>query len=109
MSSDGNGSQPRFDETGRCIGLTYVSPAVLLWELRRGVQQLNIPLEQMLRLFTTSPALRLGKEGVKGCIQPGADADLISLTPDLQLTHVIAKGKVAMKQGRLLMKGTFEE
>jgi beta-aspartyl-dipeptidase (metallo-type) len=109
MSSDGNGSQPRFDETGRCIGLTYVSPAVLLWELRRGVQQLNIPLEQMLRLFTTSPALRLGKEGVKGYIQPGADADLISLTPDLQLTHVIAKGKVAMKQGRLLMKGTFEE
>ncbi len=109
MSSDGNGSQPRFDETGRCIGLTYVSPAVLLWELRRGVQQLDIPLEQMLRLFTTSPALRLGKEGVKGCIRPGADADLISLNPDLQLTHVIAKGQVAMDQGKVVLKGTFED
>lgn len=109
MSSDGNGSQPRFDETGRCIGLTYVSPAVLLWELRRGVQQLDIPLEQMLRLFTASPALRLGKEGVKGCVRPGADADLIALSPDLQLTHVLAKGKLAMEQGRLMIKGTFEE
>lgn len=109
MSSDGNGSQPRFDETGRCIGLTYVSPAVLLWELRRGVQQLDIPLEQMLRLFTASPALRLGKEGVKGCVRPGADADLIALSADLQLTHVLAKGKLAMEQGRLMIKGTFEE
>lgn len=29
MSSDAFGSQPRFDESGKCIGLTYVSPAVL--------------------------------------------------------------------------------
>lgn len=34
MSSDAFGSQPRFDAEGRCIGLTYVSPAVLHMELK---------------------------------------------------------------------------
>lgn len=108
LSSDGNGSQPRFDETGKCIGLTYVSPAVLLYELRRGVQELEIPLEDMLRLLTTSPAKRLGQEGVKGCIAPGADADLVMMDGNLNITGVIAKGRRAMAEGRLLMKGTFE-
>ncbi len=108
LSSDGNGSQPRFDETGKCIGLTYVSPAVLLYELRRGVQELEIPLEDMLRLLTTSPAKRLGQEGVKGCIAPGADADLVMMDGNLKITGVIAKGRRAMAEGRLLMKGTFE-
>lgn len=108
LSSDGNGSQPRFDETGKCIGLTYVSPAVLLYELRRGVQELEIPLEDMLRLLTTSPAKRLGQEGVKGCIAPCADADLVMMDGNLNITGVIAKGRRAMAEGRLLMKGTFE-
>ena len=108
LSSDGNGSQPRFDETGRCIGLTYVSPAVLLFELRRGEQHLEIPLEDMLRLLTTSPAKRLGKEGVKGCIAPGADADLLVMDKELQITDVFARGKRAMAGGELRMKGTFE-
>ena len=109
MSSDGNGSQPRFDENGRCIGLTYVSPAVLLYELRRGVLELDVPLEEMLRIFTTSPALRLGKEGVKGCIQEGADADLLVLDKELNISSVMAKGKLAMCEGKVLLKGTFEE
>lgn len=109
MSSDGNGSQPRFDENGRCIGLTYVSPAVLLYELRRGVLELDVPLEEMLRIFTTSPALRLGKEGVKGCIQEGADADLLVLDKKLNISSVMAKGKLAMSEGKVLLKGTFEE
>lgn len=108
LSSDGNGSQPRFDATGKCIGLTYVSPAVLLYELRRGVQELDIPLEDMLRLLTTSPAKRLGKEGVKGCIRPGADADLVVLDKALNVTGVVAKGRQAMADGTVLMKGTFE-
>lgn len=108
LSSDGNGSQPRFDENGKCIGLTYVSPSVLLYELRKGVQKLGIPLEEMLRTLTSSPAKRLGKEGIKGCITPGADADLVVFDQDLQITDVIAKGKLAVEKGQLRLKGTFE-
>ena len=81
---------------------------MLLFELRRGVQQLEIPLEDMLRLLTTSPAKRLGKEGVKGCIAPGADADLLVMDKELQITDVFARGKRAMAGGELRMKGTFE-
>ena len=51
--------------------------------------------------------MRNPQRGLGGRMNPPFASS--SLTPDLQLTHVIAKGKVAMKQGRLLMKGTFEE
>lgn len=108
LSSDGNGSQPRFDETGRCIGLTYVSPMVLMCEVRKGVQKLHLPLEELLRTLTTSPAKRLGKEGVKGCLKEGADADLVVFDSALQITDVIAMGKLALRDGELKMRGTFE-
>ena len=82
---------------------------MLLYELRRGVLELDVPLEEMLRIFTTSPALRLGKEGVKGCIQEGADADLLVLDKELNISSVMAKGQLAMNEGKVLLKGTFEE
>lgn len=109
LSSDGNGSQPRFDSSGHCIGLTYVSPAVLLFELRRGVQKLGIPLEVMLKVLTSSPAARLGKTGIKGCLAVGADADIAVFDGDLIITDVLARGQVAVREGKAVIKGTFEK
>lgn len=109
MSSDGNGSQPRFDSTGHCIGITYVSPAVLLFELRKGVQKLGIPLETMLKVLTSSPAARLGKTGIKGCIKVGADADFVAFDSDLKVVDVIARGKTAVVGSKAVIRGTFEK
>ena len=48
------------------------------------------------------------KEGVKGCIAEGADADMVVLNEDLDIVHVMAKGVHAADQGKALLKGRFE-
>lgn len=108
LSSDACGSQPVFDETGACIGLTYTTPKTLLCELRRMVQSQQIPLETALRFLTENPARVLGLSGRKGVLAPGADADIAVLSPDFSLRSLFAKGKAAVKDGAALMKGRFE-
>lgn len=107
LSSDAFGSQPKFSEKGECTGLTYTSPkylhTVILALVRRG-----IPLETALKLLTTTPAHLLGKDCVKGCIAENADADLLILSSDLSIESVLARGRTALWQGKLLMHGRFE-
>ncbi|NLL23800.1 MAG: beta-aspartyl-peptidase, partial [Tissierellia bacterium] len=50
----------------------------------------------------------MGLEGVKGVIQEGADADIVIFDEEIDITHVIARGKVAMDEGVVVMKGRFE-
>ena len=107
VSSDAFGSQPRFDEKGNVIGLTYQTPITLLYFIK-ALDSRGMPLEQALKLFTKNPARVLGLEGTKGEISIGADADMVVLDKNLDISDVIAKGKVAMRDGEVLMKGRFE-
>lgn len=107
LSSDAYGSQPRFNESGECIGLTYASPKYLHTTIQSLVRQ-GLPLEQALRLLTSTPAVLLGQEGKKGCVAEGADADLLILSGGLEIDSLIARGQRALWQGELLMKGRFE-
>ena len=68
-----------------------------------------MPFEQALKLLTTTPAALLGKEGQKGCVAAGADADLLILDENLEITSLLAKGKIALWEKELRMKGRFEE
>ena len=108
MSSDAFGSQPRFDALGHCIGLTYVSPAVLHIELSGMVKHFGIPLETALLLLTENPARMLKLQGIKGCIDINADADLIVYDASLAIDRVYAKGKLAVEHGEAILKGRFE-
>lgn len=107
LSSDAYGSQPRFNESGECIGLTYASPKYLHKTIQILVRR-GMPLEEALKLLTTTPAGLLGQEGRKGCVAEGADADLLILGDGLEIDSLIARGQRALWQGELLMKGRFE-
>ena len=107
MSSDAFGSRPRFDEKGECIGLTYGTPKYLHKTLQ-GLVRRGLPLNEALKLLTSTPANLLGKTGVKGCIAQGADADLLVLDDAMEIDSLFARGKTALWQGRVLMKGKFE-
>ena len=67
MSSDAFGSQPRFNERGECIGLTYASPKYLHQTIQSLVRR-GLPLEEALKLLTTTPANVLGQKEKKGCV-----------------------------------------
>lgn len=107
LSSDGGGSMPRFDDAGNCVGLTYASPRGLHRQIRALVQA-GIPLEQALPLLTANPAALLQLQGEKGCIAPGADADLLVLDEMLNIFGVFARGRIALWEKQPVMKGKFE-
>lgn len=54
----------------------------------------GVPLERFVAAATTAPATLLGFHHRIGCIAPGSDADLIALTPALDLALTIVAGRV---------------
>ncbi|WP_256200865.1 amidohydrolase family protein [Virgibacillus halodenitrificans] len=54
----------------------------------------------------TADALRLNEKGI---IEQHADADLIVINKQtFDLEHVIAKGRLMMRDKKVVVKGTFE-
>jgi beta-aspartyl-dipeptidase (metallo-type) len=107
LSSDSFGSQPRFNEKGECIGLTYASPCYLHKTIVKLVKN-GVLLQEALKLLTTTPANLLGKTSHKGCIAIGSDADLLILDNNLEINSLFARGTMAIDNGKVIMKGRFE-
>jgi len=106
VSSDANGSVPRFDARGRLTGLTVASESSLLDAFRSIVRRRILDLAGAAGLFASNPA-RFYKLPGKGEIRPGADADLVLLDKDLGVADVIARGRFLVERGALLARGTF--
>jgi N-acetylglucosamine-6-phosphate deacetylase len=58
----------------------------------RNIAALGIPLADAVRMLTTNPAKLLGIEFKKGVLRTGADADIVLLDQNLQLTNVWTRG-----------------
>ena len=107
MSTDGGGSIPRFDDQGNMIGLGTGSATANLSLVRKLVVEDGLDLDQVLPMVTTNVATNLELTG-KGCIAPEKDADICCFTQDMQLHHVMAKGKMLLRGGEMVVKGMFE-
>lgn len=108
FSSDGNASLPFFDDNGDYKGLQVGKVSSLFQEVRDAVLEESVPLETALQVITSNPAKVL-KLSNKGHIQPGKDADLVLLNKEtLTIKTVFAQGKVMVKDGVPVVKGTFE-
>lgn len=108
FSSDGQGSLPIFNREGENIDVQVARVDTLYQEVRDAVQQEGIPLETALQTITSSVAdhLRLTR---KGRVREGNDADLVLVSPDtLEIQSVVALGQVMLRDGELLVKGSFE-
>lgn len=109
MSSDAYGSAPRFNDKMECICLTYASPKSLHQQLKVLVCERGASLEKVLNLLTKNPARVLGLTGVKGTVAEGADADFVVYDDSMDILHVMARGRKAVWDKEVIMKGTFEE
>lgn len=58
----------------------------------RFIVGIGAPLPEAVRMATILPARRLGLAGKKGILAPGADADIVALTPDLHIAGVMTRG-----------------
>lgn len=108
FSSDGNGSLPIFDEIGNLTGVGICSVSTLYSEVREAIQAYDIKIEDAIKVITSNVA-RVLKLHNKGIIAPGKDADLVMVDKDeLDIDLVIAMGKIMVKDGEPIVKGTFE-
>jgi beta-aspartyl-dipeptidase (metallo-type) len=108
FTSDGQGSLPAFDAQGRLQRLEVGRVTSLFAEVRDAVHDEHLPLETALQVVTSNPARILKLRG-KGQLAPGADADIVLLEPDtLGIRGVIARGRWLMRDGDVLVRGTFE-
>lgn len=101
----------RYQELGGPMGrMTVSSDAGFtstrdLWqEIRDCVLEHQIPLTEILPLFSANSAKVLEFK-TKGHLREGADADIIVCTKtDLEITEVLARGKVFMRDRQLVSK-----
>lgn len=107
LSSDGNGSMPKFNENNELIGLTAAAPRYLYEEMLSIVKAGVLPFDKALQLITCNVADALKLED-KGRIAVGKDADLIVWNDDLTLNKVFARGRLMVDEGQAVVKGTFE-
>lgn len=107
FSSDGNGSMPRFDADRNFIGMGVGDPSTILQAVRDCAEGKAAPLEQIFALCSANPAQWLKLPG-KGRIEKGYDADIMLLDEKLRLCSLIARGRLMMRDGKILAKGTFE-
>ncbi len=108
VSSDGYGSWSRYDEYGNLIKIGASPVSSLLAELQGMVLEANFGLEKALQFFTTNVAKALNLYPKKGYIGERADADLLIIDNNMNLVSVIAKGKLMLDKGKILVKGTYE-
>jgi len=109
MSTDGNGSMPKFDKKKEIVGMLVGSVSSLYKEFIDIIKEEKMPIEDAIRVTSTniSKHLKLDK---KGEIKAGKDADLIVLDKNtLQIKYVIAKGKIMMENEQIMRFGTFEK
>jgi N-acetylglucosamine-6-phosphate deacetylase len=58
----------------------------------RNMVALGVPLSSALRMMTSNPARQIGLEARKGVLAPGADADLVFLDDNLEVSGVMTRG-----------------
>ena len=96
MSSDGHGSWSNYAEDGSLLEIGVSGVDALYKELKYMVQVLGMTLEEALPYMTCQVA-------------EGADADLLLFDQDLTLDTYVARGKIFMKHGEVIRKGTYEK
>ena len=109
ISSDGNGSLPKFNEKKEFVGMSIASVSSLHQEFINLVKEEKFSIEEAIRVTSTNIAKHL-KLDKKGEIRAGKDADMIALDKEsLKIKHVIARGKTLMEDEEIVKFGTFEK
>jgi beta-aspartyl-dipeptidase (metallo-type) len=107
LSSDSNGNMPVFNERGEAIGVLVQEVMHLFNEVRDLVIEEGLPVDVAIRPVTSTVADKY-KMTDKGRVDVGKDADLLVVEDDLTLRAVYARGKLMVKDGEVIIRGTYE-
>lgn len=109
LSSDSNGSMPKWGPNQELIGITAAKMTSLYNCILALHKEQGVPFEKAICLITENVAKGLEIYPKKGCLSNESDADLLILDDDLSISWVIAKGKVLMEEKEIIVKGMYED
>lgn len=107
LSSDSNGSMPKWDAGGAVTGITRGR----LTENLRTISTMHskgVPLSQALTTMTSNVAKALNLRS-KGNLAAGMDADMLVLNENLGIDSMMARGQWMRLEGKNLRKGLYED
>ena len=107
MSSDGNGGMSLTLPDGS-QQLLVAQLASLHEEVRDAVLTEGVPLETAIRVAGENPARANGLWPRKGTLRPDSDGDLLILDEGMYIDTVVARGRVMVRGGKAVVKGTYE-
>ena len=107
LSSDSNGSSPKWNEKKELIGMGVGKMSTLWATIRALITENLLPPEQALCLITRNVAQALQLYPAKGCLAAGADGDLVLLDKEWEIDTVFARGKCMMRDKQLLEYGYY--
>lgn len=109
ISSDGYGSWSKYDESGNLLKMGVSSVSSLHEEFKNMVNELDFSVEEALTYITSNVAKGLEVYPRKGCIAEDSDADILLLDENLDISTVIANGKVMVEDKKILVYGSYEQ
>nr|WP_319488936.1 beta-aspartyl-peptidase [uncultured Caproiciproducens sp.] len=108
LSTDANGSAPRWNEKKEMIGMDVGQITALHNVVKTMVLEYGVPLAKAILPCTATVAGALELFPRKGCLKVGGDADIILLDKDYDINTVFAQGELMMQEKEILKKGHFE-
>lgn len=107
MSSDSNGSMPKWNEKREMIGIGIGKMRTLFETVKTMVTEYGVDLERALAPCTVNVAKALGMYPFVGAIEKGSRADLLILDDSLEIRDFILSGADVMRDGKRLLKINF--
>ena len=107
LSTDGHGSVPRFNDKGEMVGLGVGGVAGNLTEVKRLIAEFKMPIEKAITFISSNVGSALGLPG-QGVIEVGGCANACLFNDAMELTTVVSRNHVMMRNGEIVQKGTFE-
>jgi beta-aspartyl-dipeptidase (metallo-type) len=106
ISSDGGGCLPAFDEEGKLTRMGIGRSDTLSDTLKQLINH-GVAIEQILPSMTSNVADLL-KLHAKGRLKQGKDADLVVLDEQLNVQHVMARGRWHIRDQKPIVYGSYE-
>ncbi|MEM9053250.1 MAG: amidohydrolase family protein, partial [Bacteroidota bacterium] len=107
FSSDGNAGLDKLDENGNFIGFRKAPFDLNIANCISLVKDGGLSITDAFKPSTINPAINLGLKN-KGRVAIGCDADFCLFDEDFNLTDVMARGQVMVKEGELQVKNSFD-
>jgi len=110
ISSDGNGSMPRWNaDRSSIVGITMGRVTNLHAVMRELVGSGAMALEEFLPFVTRNTAESLDLFPRKGSIAAGSDADIVLLDQDYAVSSTMCLGRWMLREGEMLFESVYGE